>query len=114
MFRSLICKYRKSPPNLKVCVFQILEKLSATCQVLLYCPVALIVRPKLNPICPVREIGGTDCQESGPELMMPRVPAPVTNPRLERSTLGSVGWLLTEAMRRKSTRASFTADGPKL
>ena len=81
---------------------------------LLYWPVALMVRPKLKPIWPVSEIGGTDCQVSGPELMMPSVPGPVTKPRLARSTFGSVGWLLTEAMRMKSTRASFTAEGPNV
>ena len=79
---------------------------------LLYCPVALMLRPKLKPTWPESEIGGTDCHVSGPELMIPSVPAPVTKPRLESDTPESVGWLLTEAMRVKSTRASLTADGP--
>src|SRR5215467_13724027 len=113
MLRSLICRYRKSPPNLKACLRQILERVSAMCHVLLYCPVALILRPKLKPIWPLNEIGGTDCHVSGPELIMPSVPGPVTKPRLESCTAESVGWLLTDAVRVKSTRASFTIEGPK-
>ena len=97
---------------MKACFRQIFEKLSAKCQVLLYCPVALMVRPKLKPTWPESEIGGTDCHVSGPELMMPSVPGPVTKPEAGELTLGSVGWLLTEAMRVKSTRASLTAEGP--
>src|SRR5215472_9056052 len=81
------------------------------CHVLLYCPVALMLRPKLKPIWPFNEIGGTDCHVSGPELIMPSVPGPVTKPRLESCTGESVGLLLTDARRVKSTRASFTADG---
>src|SRR6516162_2888346 len=112
MLRSLICRYRNSPPNLKAWVFQILEKLSERCQVLLNWPVLLMLRPKLKGVWPESEIGGTDCQLSGPELMIPSAPAPVTKPRLESCTSGSVGWLVTVAMRVKSTRASLMADGP--
>src|SRR5437588_3911765 len=112
MLRSLICRYRYSPPNLNACRRQILEKLSAKCQVLLYWPVALMARPKLKPTCPLSEIGGTDCQVSGPELMIPSVPTPVVKPRLFSLTPASVGWLLTEAIRVKSTRASFTTEAP--
>ena len=45
---------------------------------------------------------------------MPSVPGPVTKPMLARSTFPSVGWLLTDAIRMKSTRASFTAEGPNV
>src|ERR1019366_1212677 len=90
------------------------EKLSDTCQVLLYCPVAWMFRPMLKPICPESEMGGTDSQLSGPDLRMPSVPAPVTKPRLERLTVGSVGCVPDEALRVKSTRASFTAVGPSM
>src|SRR5258708_40025337 len=71
-----------------------------------------MVRPKLKLIWPDSEMGGTDCQASGPELMMPSVPGPVTKPRLESDTGGSVGWPLVEAARVKSRRGSFAAGGP--
>ena len=80
---------------------------------LLYCPVAWMLRPILKPIWPESEMGGTDSQSAGPDLMIPSVPAPVAKPRLERLTFGSVGCVPDEALRVKSTRASFTADGSK-
>src|SRR5579871_4175899 len=81
---------------------------SDACHVFSYFPCAWLLRPKLNSLS---EIGGTDCQFDGPELMIPSVPGPVANPRLDKDTVGSVGSPVRPALRVKSRRASFTVDG---
>src|SRR3954452_20468846 len=74
----------------------------------MYWPRRWLLRPKLKLF---RLMGGTDSQSDGPELMIPRVPTPVTKPRLESDTFGSVGAPVTPALRVKSMRASLTMVG---
>src|SRR5579863_4919592 len=59
--------------------------------------------------------GGTVCgKPAGPEGMMPRVPRPVTKPRLERLAKLPSGLLVMVEVRKKLRWKSFTCVGPKV
>src|SRR5215472_11106004 len=58
--------------------------------------------------------GGTVCgNPGGPEGLIPKVPAPVTNPRAESCAKLPVGLFVTVEVRKKLTRNWFTAVGPR-
>src|SRR2546423_538840 len=63
----------------------------------------------LKPIC-----GTYSGNPGGPDGLIPRVPTPVTNSRSESFAKLPFGLSVIVAVRKKLTRASFTALGPRV
>src|SRR6266481_1632868 len=63
----------------------------------------------------LKYVCGTYCgNPGGPEGLMPRVPMPVTKPRSESFAKLPLGLSVVVEVRKKLTRASFTAVGPRV
>ena len=63
----------------------------------------------------VKYSGGTVCgKPGGPEGMIPSVPIPVTKPETGQARKAALGLFVVVDVRKKLTRASFTAVGPKV
>ncbi len=91
VLRSLICRYRNSPPNFIECCPAIFENPSETCHVLLGWNVVSVGTPMEKLL---KYIGGTvSGNPAGPEGLIPSVLGPVTKPEVRqfRETLGGVG-----------------------
>src|SRR5690348_7180298 len=112
VLRSLICRYRNSPPNLSECLPTTFEKLSEKCHVLLGWNVVSVGTPMEKLL---NETGGTvSGKPDGPEGRIPSVPGAVSKPRSASFAKLPVGSFVTVAVRKKLTRNSFTCDAPNV